>query len=61
MHLVPQEEIDRLAYCYGDFDRAFTRTKSRAAIDGGLLLLAILDELRSIREKLELQKESKRR
>ena len=51
--LTDQEEIDRLGCIYADFDKAFNRTHSRAAIDGGLMLLALLDELRAIRATLE--------
>lgn len=58
--LVSQEQIDALAGTYTDFDKGFNRTKSRAAVDGGLMLLALLDELRALREAIEAQT-SKRR
>lgn len=54
--LIPQEQINGLVRVYLDFDKAFNRTKSRAAIDGGVLLLAILDELRLLREAVENQR-----
>lgn len=54
--LIDRQEIDRLSCIYSDFDKAFNRTKSRAAIDGGVLLLAILDELRLLREAVENQR-----
>lgn len=50
--LIPQEQIDGIAKVYLDFDKAFNRTKSRVAIDGGILLLAILNELRLLREAM---------
>jgi hypothetical protein len=51
--LVPPEQVDDLAQIYTDFDRGFRRTKSRTALDGGVMLLAILQELRSIKALLE--------
>ena len=53
--IVSPEQISALANVYGDFDRAFNRTKSRAAVDGGILLLAIIDELRALRAAIEAQ------
>ncbi len=53
--IVLPKQIEALARVYNDFDRAFNRTQSRAAIDGGLLLLALLDELRGIRHSLQKQ------
>jgi hypothetical protein len=55
---IPDDEITRLGHIYSDFDKAFNRTKSRAAIDGGVLLLAIIDELRMLRETLQSGKVS---
>ena len=53
--LVSEEQIDALAGVYNDFDKGFNRTKSRAAIDGGLMLLALLDEMRRLRAAVEAQ------
>lgn len=55
--LIRPEHVDSLARVYVDFDRAFNRTHSRAAVDGGLLLLAIVDELRALRAAVEGQAE----
>lgn len=52
---IPDEQIEALARTYTDFDKGFNRTKSRAAVDGGVLLLALLDELKAIRETLDRQ------
>ncbi len=51
--LVPDEQVESLGAVYRDFDKAFNRTRSRAAVDGGILLLAIVDELRRLRESLQ--------
>lgn len=51
--IIPPEQVDALAPIYLDFDRAFRRTHSRAAVDGGVLLLAIVDELRRLRAAVE--------
>ncbi len=51
--IIPPEDIEALGRLYLDFDRAFNRTRSRAAVDGGLLLVAIVDELMRLREVLE--------
>ena len=48
--IVPVRQLEALARVYVDFDRAFNRTRSRAAADGGILLLGIIDELRQLRE-----------
>lgn len=59
--LVPEAQIEALRHIYSDFDKAFNRTRSRAAIDGSLLLLAIVDELRAIRITIQTQGERKPR
>lgn len=51
--LIAPDQVDALARVYTDFDRGFNRTHSRAAVDGGILLLALLDELRRLRQVLE--------
>lgn len=53
--LVPVEQVQELASIYVDFDRAFNRARSRTAVDGGLMLLAIVDELRQLRRVIEGQ------
>ena len=53
--LVSPEHIDALAGVYNDFDKAFNRTKSRAAIDGGLMLLAMVDRLDRLLAAFERQ------
>jgi len=52
---VPLGQIEDLAAVHTDFDRAFNRTRSRAAVDGGVLLLALIDELRLLRAAVEAQ------
>ncbi len=55
--MIPPEDLEALRRVYSDFDRAFNRTRSRAAVDGGILLLAIVDELMRLREVVESQKD----
>lgn len=58
-YLVPPEQVDRLASLYKDFDKAFDRTRSRTAVDGALFLLAIVDELRQLRQLLEAREKAR--
>ncbi len=51
--IVPARQLEALGRVYLDFDRAFNRTRSRAAADGGVLLLSIIDELRRMRQLME--------
>lgn len=47
-----KEAVDQLRAIYVDFDRAFNRTRSRGAVDCGLLLVAIHDRLAEVAELL---------
>jgi hypothetical protein len=51
--LVPEGAVEALGWIYRDHDVALSRTRSRPAVDGGILLLAIVDELRRLREAVE--------
>lgn len=53
MELIPPELVDEMAVVYRDADKAIRRTNSRPAVDGGRLLLALLDEARATRRLLE--------
>jgi len=53
--LVPPEQVQELASIYTDFDKGFNRARSRTAVDGSLMLLAIVDELRQLRRLVEEQ------
>ncbi len=57
--LVTSTQREGLAHVYLDFDRAFNRTQSRAAVDGGVMLLGIWDEIRALRHAIEARGEKK--
>jgi len=51
--LVTPEQVQELASIYTDFDKGFNRARSRTAVDGAVVLLAIVDELRQLRQAVE--------